>query len=217
MSAIDDVIAQLESGRYSDNPQNLIADVDTMVAALRLLQAGNPSPQSANTVYAGPASGAAALPAFRALVAADLPPLPSFSMNAGVLDQSGIASGTVTPINFGNTDWNIGSGVIAATSYQNKEPGTTRWTLKAQVTFNAANITRTQAAFFINGIISPKRWALWQNMPAITADLAYGFSQDLELAFNDIVTVQGAATNGGTFTFENSAGFGCSFSGNRQL
>jgi hypothetical protein len=36
--------------------------------------------QPANRVHAGPASGAAAVPAFRALVAADLPPVPAQSL-----------------------------------------------------------------------------------------------------------------------------------------
>lgn len=35
--------------------------------------AGRPSTRAANLVYAGPASGAAAVPTFRTLVAADLP------------------------------------------------------------------------------------------------------------------------------------------------
>lgn len=51
--------------------------------------------QTANTVWAGPASGAAAAPTFRALVASDIPPLPASIISSGTLSGSVMPS-TVT-------------------------------------------------------------------------------------------------------------------------
>lgn len=72
--AIDVLIADLASGRYSDAPQEVRVPIVDFIAALQEIQGGlSPSgPEAANTVFAGPGSGAAALPTFRALVAADL-------------------------------------------------------------------------------------------------------------------------------------------------
>jgi len=50
--------------------------------------AGGNTPQSANLVLAGPASGFAALPSFRSLVAADLPPAQSATLGAVVPDNT---------------------------------------------------------------------------------------------------------------------------------
>ena len=50
----------------------------------------SPSPQSANTVYAGPSSGASSAPAFRALVGADLPN-PSSSTLGGVQSVASVS------------------------------------------------------------------------------------------------------------------------------
>jgi hypothetical protein len=67
------------------------------------------STQTANLVYAGPSSGSAAAPTFRALVAADLP---AISLTAGV-------TGTL-PIANGGTN-----GTTAATGFNNLSPMTT--------------------------------------------------------------------------------------------
>ncbi len=95
MTAVDNFIADLRRGRYSNADQNLIAAVETAVAALQEIQGGlTPSgPEAANTFYAGPASGGPALPAFRAAVVADLGFL---GAGVGTLIQ-GPSSGTGGP------------------------------------------------------------------------------------------------------------------------
>lgn len=95
MTAVDNFIADLRRGRYSTADQNLIAVVETAVLALLEIQGGlTPAgPEAANTFYAGPASGAAALPAFRAAVVADLGFL---GAGVGTLIQ-GPSSGTGGP------------------------------------------------------------------------------------------------------------------------
>jgi hypothetical protein len=74
MSAVTVLIAELEANRKSNNSEPTTATVNDMIAAFEELEAGIvPSgPQSANTFYGGPASGVAATPTFRTLVAADL-------------------------------------------------------------------------------------------------------------------------------------------------
>lgn len=52
--------------------------------------ASAPGTEPANTVYAGPTSGSAAIPTFRALVAADIPALPASQITTG---QLGVARG----------------------------------------------------------------------------------------------------------------------------
>jgi hypothetical protein len=84
MSALDDFIADLQRNQYSAQDQNLISKIETAVLALQFISQGlGPTGnQAANSVYAGPAIAPAAPPAFRALVAADIPALtpPSFSL-----------------------------------------------------------------------------------------------------------------------------------------
>lgn len=52
--------------------------------------------QTANTVYAGPSTGAAATPAFRALVASDIPALPYLSSGTTYVSTFNTRSGAVT-------------------------------------------------------------------------------------------------------------------------
>lgn len=74
MTAVDTVIAELASGRSSSSPQNVICTISDFILALQEIQSGlTPSgPEAANSFYAGPGSGAPALPAFRAIVKEDL-------------------------------------------------------------------------------------------------------------------------------------------------
>lgn len=53
--------------------------------------------ETANTVYAGPSAGSAAIPAFRALVAADIPSISLTTGVSGVLPVANGGTGTATP------------------------------------------------------------------------------------------------------------------------
>lgn len=59
-----------------------------------------PATSSANTIFAGPTSGAAAAAAFRALVAADIPALDAAKIASGVIATARLGSGTGTTANF---------------------------------------------------------------------------------------------------------------------
>lgn len=76
MTAVDNLISNLQQNDTSQSLQPIVSTVELFVAALQELQSGvSPvvTPQNANTVFAGPANGAAAIPTFRTLVAADIP------------------------------------------------------------------------------------------------------------------------------------------------
>jgi hypothetical protein len=99
MTAIDDWIAEFAASKYSDNPENLRTTVNTAILALQALQAGlaPAGVQLANTFLGGPASGAAALAAYRLLVAADLP-LPQAAAIGGVRSLAAVANQFLTGI-----------------------------------------------------------------------------------------------------------------------
>jgi len=67
---------------------------------------GTPVEQSANTIYAGPASGIAK-PAFRALTTADLPSAPGFSVHKNGTGQS-IAANTAVKVTWPTESYDIG-------------------------------------------------------------------------------------------------------------
>lgn len=107
MTAVDTLIADLKSQRYSFSPQNVIVPIDDFVAALAEIQSGlTPiGVESANTVFAGPASGAAALPTFRAIVAADLAAtlileIGNISFNSATVARLGLNSPSAGVIGF---------------------------------------------------------------------------------------------------------------------
>src|SRR2546429_4751727 len=74
MTAIDNWITELNAGKYSDLSQEVISKVSTVIAALNFIAGGlAPSgPELANTFLAGPTVAPAALPTYRAIVAADI-------------------------------------------------------------------------------------------------------------------------------------------------
>lgn len=100
MTAIDDWIAELLAGRYSDADQNLRSQVSVAVAALLAIQGGlAPSgPEAANSFFAGPITGAPALPTFRAIDVSDLnAPLTAATLAAIVMAAAGrLSFGGVT-------------------------------------------------------------------------------------------------------------------------
>lgn len=64
--------------------------------------------QTANTIYAGPTSGGAAVPAFRAAVAADMPATIGFAAHKNGSNQTGVVSITYTQITLGTEVYDVG-------------------------------------------------------------------------------------------------------------
>jgi len=73
---------------------------------------GTLNTQAANTVFAGPASGSATTPTFRALVAADIPSLASLylSSSGGTISGSLVTTGTVSASNFSGSSSGTNTG-----------------------------------------------------------------------------------------------------------
>jgi hypothetical protein len=88
--------------------------------------------QTANFVWAGPTTGSAAAPAFRALVAADIPNLDAAKITTGTLSD-GLLSSNVPLKNGTNAFTGTNSFAAATTTFQNTTPttGTTKVTVKA--------------------------------------------------------------------------------------
>src|SRR5271166_385289 len=65
---------------------------------LSMAGVGSAAAQTANTVFAGPSSGGAVVPTFRALVATDIPSLPASQITSGQIGvaQGGTGLGTLT-------------------------------------------------------------------------------------------------------------------------
>lgn len=83
------------------------ADIDGLITTNR----------TANTVFGGPASGAPAPAAFRALVVADLPTPPTFSAHRNGVAQS-IASGSFVKVQNTTAAWNVGACYDAVTNFR---------------------------------------------------------------------------------------------------
>lgn len=61
---------------------------------------GTLTTQTANTIFAGPGTGAAAIPTFRSLVSDDIPSLDAAKISTGLFGSSRLATGTGTSANF---------------------------------------------------------------------------------------------------------------------
>jgi hypothetical protein len=109
--------ALIDAAQASSDAAAAQADADALETALQ-------GAQSANRVYAGPASGAAAAPTFRALVVADLPTPPTFSAHRNGAAQS-IASGSFVKVQCTTTEWNVGGDYDGTTNHRftPSEPG----------------------------------------------------------------------------------------------
>lgn len=110
--------------------------------------------QSANTVWAGPSSGGATTPTFRALVADDIPALSYLSSTANVSDLNDV---TITSIASGELlKWNgsawinntLAEAGIAATSHSHATTDITSGTF-ADARIAESNVTQHQAALTI--------------------------------------------------------------------
>ena len=93
--AVQTLITELLEYRRSNKAEPVQATINNMVAAFEeiegdLIPGGN-TPQNANTVLSGPATGVAALPTFRTLVAADLEQFNVAAGNRVFASPSGVA------------------------------------------------------------------------------------------------------------------------------
>jgi hypothetical protein len=129
LTAIDDLISDLQGAQYSAGDQNIIAKVLTFVLALQAIQSGASfGVQTANTFLAGPTGGAPANPTFRALNNADFAALTSLLIAAaGVSGWTGRAvmaspaDGIITLLNAAQTDFtrlNLGGATSAFPALQ---------------------------------------------------------------------------------------------------
>lgn len=100
-----------------DNKNNSVpvvyVSIDNGALAPLGIGGGVISPQNANLVYAGPGSGAAALPTFRALVAADIPAPPAGSITEAELVASSAFGLGVPRIARAKYDFAVDGGAIS--------------------------------------------------------------------------------------------------------
>jgi hypothetical protein len=75
--------------------------------------------QNANLVFAGPTSGGAATPAFRALVAADVPNLDTSKLTTGILPIARGGTNSGTALNNNRLMWSAGGAIVEATALTN--------------------------------------------------------------------------------------------------
>ncbi|NJO83940.1 MAG: hypothetical protein HC828_14905 [Blastochloris sp.] len=141
-------------------PDSLALDSDLTWANL----AGKPAPltaalanQSANTVWAGPASGAAAAPAFRTLTSADVPPL----------DAGKITSGVFSPARGGTGVANTGTLTVNAP---------TAITGGGTIELEGATVTAVESGTLVLGAGSGGRVAFWLNESTVTSSNEFRFS-----------------------------------------
>ena len=124
--------------------------------------------EPANTVFAGPTTGANATPTFRALVFADLPAIPSGTI---LWNQIGNASGNLTLANAGNTTtFNQTSAV--AWLWANTTTGTA-------ITTNASPVHELSAQYFTGSTTGTDLWTIGSSLAAGTngaSTLTFGHS-----------------------------------------
>jgi hypothetical protein len=90
--------------------QRQIARLQAEIGRLMVQESGgaNAATAAANTLFAGPASGSAAAPTFRALTAADLPQAPGFSVHKNGTAQA-ITANTQTKITWSTETYDSGN------------------------------------------------------------------------------------------------------------
>jgi hypothetical protein len=118
--------------------------------------------KTANFVLAGPTAGAAAVPAFRALVAADIPALPYGTgtvTSVSVVSANGfagtVATATTTPAITLTTSISgilYGNGTAVAAT-----------TISAPLAYSAGTLSITQASGSTNGFLSSTDWTTFNN------------------------------------------------------
>jgi len=128
----------------SSTPSSAVTTSGTLTAAL--------NSQSANLVFAGPSSGSAAAPTFRALVAADLPA--TITANYSHANTTVTGGGGDIRINFPTKIYDTGNNVTTGASWVFTAPSTGQYTFQGSVLVN--NVTpnvgdRIYIAAYVNG------------------------------------------------------------------
>lgn len=114
LAEVDQGVQDLATAMGAEVNGRALADLSNVDPAAIAAALGS---QSANRLYAGPASGASAEPDFRAMVAADLPALPTFAAHRNGSNQT-IASGSFVKLQCGTEEWDVGGCYDSATNYR---------------------------------------------------------------------------------------------------
>lgn len=108
--------------------------------------------QSANRVYAGPASGGAATPSFRALTLSDLPVTPNFSANRGGTGQTIGSTGAFVKVQCGTEEWDVGSRYDSTVNYRFTPNVAGKYRLTATACMTLAAVGQLVVSIFKNGV-----------------------------------------------------------------
>lgn len=152
MTAVDNLIAELQGYSRTDFAETYIGTVATFVAALQQLQGGLvPGIAAANTVFAGPTTGAPAPPAFRVLTANELAAIITLTPGAIVF---GSATGGAIP---GSLFWDNTNKVLQLGGTTASFPGLKRFgaTLVAALADNSDDAIMRASAFEPSGTSAP--------------------------------------------------------------
>jgi hypothetical protein len=154
--------------------------------------------KTANFVLAGPTAGAAAVPAFRALVAADIPALPYGTgtvTSVSVVSANGfagtVATATTTPAITLTTSISgilYGNGTAVAAT-----------TISAPLAYSAGTLSITQASGSTNGFLSSTDWTTFNNkQPAGTYVTSVTGTAPVVSSGGTTPAISMAAANGST-------------------
>lgn len=137
----------------------------------------------ANQIFAGPASGAAAAPAFRALALADLPQAPQALVTRAT--AVAISSGTGTTLTFDTVRWNIQNVWSSANPTRLTAPIAGLYYIWSNISFQANATGRRQVYFNLSGVGT----IAVQILPSVTEGVATVLqcSALYRLAANDYV------------------------------
>jgi len=178
-SAVESQIAEIQKQLEALNllPPPTLGTVTTVTATAPVVSSGGTAPdislaaaygdtqnpyavKTANYVLAGPTSGAAAVPTFRALVAADIPALSYGTVSSvSVVSANGfagtVATATTTPAITMSTSISgllYGNGTALAAT-----------TVSAPLAYSAGTLSITQAGTATNGYLSSTDWNTFNN------------------------------------------------------
>jgi hypothetical protein len=128
----------------------LAAAMGSEVNGRALVGLTNVTPQDANAIFVGPASGADAAPTFRAMVLADLPLVPGFS--AYRTTNQTMTNSAFTKVQFTSEEWDIGGRYDAATNHRFTPNVAGKYFLSAVANVDFANTaTSFLVSIFKNG------------------------------------------------------------------
>lgn len=165
--------------------------------------------QAANTVFAGPTTGASATPAFRALVEADIPSLDASKIGAGTLATARLGSGSASSSTFlrGDQTWAAPpvTSVFGRTGAVVAASGDYTWSQITKTTSSLADITTRSASDLSSGTLPDARFpatlpaASGANLTALNATQLTSGTVPLA-RLSGITTSQLSATAGVTNT-----------------